>query len=294
MSSGDHGDHSDRSGHDGGHHHRSDRATAVRKVPGHRISTADTADRPVQEILSVVLEAPTTIDVQGVGAYTLLCTPDDNRALAVGFLLTEGIVDSLDEVGVLRECEDDPSTIRVTLTDPGKRRSDAGRNLLIVSSCGLCGVEALDEKLRTLPPVGDTFHLDSHTLWLVGSRLGDHQPLFRTCGGTHAAGIFNASGEIFASAEDAGRHNALDKAIGRCLMMGRSTAGCGAVLSGRVSLEMVSKCARAGIELISAISAPTSLAIEVAERCGITLCVFVREERATVLTHAGRITTHPR
>jgi FdhD protein len=173
------------------------------------------------------------------------------------------------------------------------RIGDAGRNLLIVSSCGLCGVEGLDEKLRSLPRVGRSLRVESRVLAEVRKRLRDRQPLFEACGGTHAAGIFTANGELVATAEDAGRHNALDKAIGRCLLAGRSPAGCAAALSGRVSLEMVGKCARAGIELVSAISAPTSLAIEVAERCGITLCAFVREQRATVFTHPARITDRP-
>jgi FdhD protein len=227
------------------------RDDALREVAARRISTADAADQAVQETISVAREAAMTIDVQGVESYTLLCTPSDNRALAAGFLLSEGVIDSLDDVTVLKEC---------------------------------------DEKLRSLPTVEDTLRIDSRILRVVGERLQAHQPLFRACGSTHAACIFDASGEIVASAEDTGRHNALDKAIGRSLLAGRSPAGCGALLSGRVSLEMVGKSARAGIELITAVSAPTSLAIEIAERCAITLCAFVRETRATVFTHPGRIT----
>jgi len=126
-------------------------------------------------------------------------------------------------------------------------------------------------------------------LGTVRENLASEQVLFDACGGTHAVGVFDESGRILSSAEDAGRHNALDKAIGNCLLKGIPMAGRGAALSGRVSLEMVSKCARAGIELISAISAPTTLAIEVAESCGITLCAFVREKRATVFTHPHRL-----
>jgi len=265
------------------------RPGAIREVPARRISTAAPGEPPLPETVSVVLEAPVTIDVQGVESYTLLCTPDDNRALAAGFLISEGIVDRLEEVALLRECEDDPSIVRVRLEQRVPRIHDAGRNLLIVSSCGLCGVEGLDEKLRSLPRVGDTLRLDSGILRLAGEALRRAQPLFEACGGTHAAGIFDAGGTLLSAAEDAGRHNALDKAIGRCLLAERPTAGCAAVLSGRVSLEMVGKAARAGLELISAISAPTSLAIEVAERCGITLCSFVRETRATVFTHPRRL-----
>jgi FdhD protein len=262
---------------------------AIRDISARRFSTAEGAADAVEENVSVVLEAPVTIDVQGVESYTLLCTPDDNLALAAGFLLSEGIVDRLDDVAKLELCKDDPATVRVRLKDSVPRIHDAGRNLLIVSSCGMCGVEGLATRLAALPAVGDSLRVDSSLLREVGERLRRHQPLFEACGGTHAAGIFTAGGELIAHAEDTGRHNALDKAIGRCLQSGRSPAGCGAVLSGRVSLEIVGKSVRAGIELISAISAPTSLAVEVADRCGLTLCAFVRETRATVFTHPRRI-----
>ena len=166
---------------------------------------------------------------------------------------------------------------------------DPSRNLLIVSSCGACGTEDLDTRIRALPRVGDTLKLNCDLLGSAREGLAAKQTLFESCGGTHAAGIYDEAGKILASAEDAGRHNALDKAIGKCLLEEIPTAGRAAALSGRVSLEMVSKCARAGIELISAISAPTTLAIEVADRCGITLCAFVRDTRATVFTHPARV-----
>jgi FdhD protein len=266
------------------------RDDAMREVAARRISTADASDEAVRETISVAREAALTIDVQGVESYTLLCTPNDNRALTAGFLLSEGVIDSLDDVDVLKQCDDDPTVIRVRLKRAMPRIDDPGRNLLIVSSCGLCGAAGLDEKLRSLPTVGDSLRVESRILRVVGERLQGYQPLFHACGSTHAACLFDAGGEILASAEDTGRHNALDKAIGQSLLAGRSTAGCAALLSGRVSLEMVGKCARAGIELITAVSAPTSLAIEVAERCGITLCAFVRETRATVFTHPNRVT----
>jgi FdhD protein len=101
--------------------------------------------------------------------------------------------------------------------------------------------------------------------------------------------VFDESGKIVSSAEDTGRHTALDKAIGRCLLTGIPTTGRGVALTSRLSLEMVAKCARAGVELITAVSAPTSMAIDVARSCNITLCAFVRETRATVFTHAARV-----
>ncbi|MHC4499827.1 MAG: formate dehydrogenase accessory sulfurtransferase FdhD [Planctomycetota bacterium] len=261
---------------------------AVAIVRAERISTGEAAP-PQGEEVTVVQEAPVTIDVEGVETYTILCTPIDKLALAVGFLYTEGVIDSLDEVKVLKECDDDPNTIRVRLAGEVPRIDDAGRNLMIASSCGLCGSENIKQRIDALPQVGETMKIKAGLLRAVYGALRERQPLFEVCGGTHVAALFDQHGKIISSAEDTGRHSALDKAIGKCLLEGVSTAGCGAALTSRLSLEMVSKCARAGIELISAISAPTSLALEIAERCGITLCAFVRENRATVFTHPQRI-----
>jgi FdhD protein len=264
---------------------------AVRQVQARRISTAsEGAGGPaVEESVCVAVEAPLKIDVEGVETYTLLCTPGDRRAMAIGFLFSEGVIDGMADVASCRPCRDDPDVMRVKLREGVPRIGDPGRNLLIVSSCGACGSEELQRKLAALPTVGDTLRIDSGLLRSVSGEVRRGQALFDACGGTHAVGIFDREGEIVAAAEDTGRHHALDKAVGKCLLAGASPAGCGAVLSGRVSLEMVGKCARAGIELITAISAPTSLAIEVAERCEITLCAFVRETRATVFTHPGRV-----
>lgn len=264
-------------------------AAPVSSVRAERISTADAKPRPLKEDVCVVREAPVVIDVEGVETYTVLCTPVDRLAMAAGFLFSEGVIDGIAQIEVLKQCDDDPNTVRVRLTGQVPRIDDKGRNLLIVSSCGACGSENLEERIRALPSVGNLLTVEGGVLRSVNDELRNRQSLFESCGGTHAAAIFNERGEIISSAEDTGRHNALDKAVGKCLLGGVSTAGCGAALSGRVSLEMVSKCVRAGIELITAISAPTSMAIDVADRCNITLCAFVRETRATVFTHPARI-----
>jgi FdhD protein len=262
---------------------------ATRYVWADRISTGDAAKGPAEEKVCVVEEAAVTIDVEAVETYTILCTPTDRRAMAVGFLFTEGVIERMADVKVLKECDDDPNTIRVRLAGEVPRIDDAGRNLLIVSSCGACGSENLRERIDALPRVGDAFKTEAGQLRSVYSALRQRQKLFEACGGTHAAAVFDERGNIVASAEDTGRHNALDKAIGKCLLAGVETAGRGVTLTSRLSLEMVSKCARAGIELITAVSAPTTLAIEVAHNCNITLCAFVRETRATVFTHPVRI-----
>jgi FdhD protein len=258
-------------------------------VRARRLATGEPPGLQADESVTVARESALTVDVERVESYTLLCTPTDLDALALGFLLSEGVVDGLDDVASLAPCADDPMTIRVRLKRGVPRIADPDRNLLIVSSCGLCGASDLEARLAALPLVGDTLRVEPLLLRQATEELRRRQVLFAACGGTHAAALVDASGRLLFVAEDAGRHNALDKAVGRCLLDGRSPSGLFAVLSGRVSLEMVSKCARAGLELICAVSAPTSLAVEVADRCNITLCAFVREARATVFTHPRRV-----
>ncbi len=262
---------------------------ALKKVNAKRISTSGEDISARDESVSVIAEAPLLIDVEGVEQYTLLCTPIDELPMAAGFLFSEGVIESIKDVISIEKCKNDPGAIRVKLKEKIPKIMDSGRNLLIVSACGACGTEEFSKKLANLPAVGSTLRIDCQYLRSANKILSKHQPLFETCGGAHIAGIFDRGGELVACAEDLGRHNALDKSIGKCLFDGITFGGCWAVLSCRVSLEMVCKCARAGIELISAISAPTSLSIETADRLGITLCAFVRETRATVFTHAERI-----
>jgi len=261
----------------------------MKRIRAHRLSTGDTVTPPIDEDVLVIEEAPLTIDVEGVEMYTLLSTPADKRALAVGFLRSEGVIESVADIKILKECDDDPNTIRVRLVDDVPKIADAGRNLLIVSSCGACGSENLQKRIDALPAVGDTLTIKAGLLRAVYTAMRERQKLFEACGGTHAAAVFAADGNIISFAEDSGRHNALDKAIGKCLLADTPVAGRGVALTSRLSLEMVSRCARSGIELIAAVSAPTSMAIDVAERCNITLCAFVRETRATVFTHQKRV-----
>ena len=262
---------------------------ALRQVQARRVFTGEAEHPPVEETVRVAREAQVVIDVAGAESYTLLATPCDELALAAGFLLSEGVIEGLGDVAHLKECEDQPGVIRVRLHHSVPRIGDPGRNLLIASSCGACGSEELQARIDALPRVGDTLRVEGARLRAASQLLRGRQTLFDACGGTHAAGIFDADGGLTSCAEDTGRHHALDKAIGICLLSGRPTAGHFAVLSGRLSMEMVGKCARAGIELIAAVSAPTSLALDVAESCHITLCAFVRQTRATAFTHPHRV-----
>lgn len=259
----------------------------------------------------VVEEETLTIDVEGIGAYTLMWTPtelvaapcgftpeegvlDDGcvpevLALAAGFAFTEGLFDRLEDIRSLAVCQHNPGVVRLVLADP-QRAQVRRRNVVVGSSCGICGGrERVEDVMRGIPPVGDRLRLEPPRLDAIMSVMRQRQAVWLATGGTHAAAIFDAAGRVLVLAEDLGRHNALDKAIGHCLLAGLPLAGCGTALTSRVTLEMVSKAARAGLELVAAVSAASSLAIEMTGRLGITLCGFVRNGRATAFTHGQRL-----
>ncbi len=237
----------------------------------------------------VVVEDVLVINIEDVGSYTLMCTPHDTRALAVGFAFSEGIISGVDDIKMLYHCEDAPGVICIELAD-STRVYSRERTLILTTSCGMCGSrEAAERILSGASTVGQSLNVTTSLLLSIMADMQARQGLFAQTGGTHAAAIFSGAGEIVAFSEDIGRHNALDKAIGKCLLAGVAPAGCAVALSGRVSFELVAKSARAGLELIAAVSAASSLAIEAAERCNITLCGFVRDDRLTVYTRPQRI-----
>ncbi|MHC4122555.1 MAG: formate dehydrogenase accessory sulfurtransferase FdhD [Planctomycetota bacterium] len=247
-----------------------------------------TSEGVVEKLIdSVVVEQAVTIMVDKVGSFTIMCTPSDIEALAVGFIYSEGMIDSIDDIVAVSVKEELPNVIGIGVEDPS--RIGIRRNLIIASSCGMCGTRNIEKMLSNMPVCGQSLEVSSEMLIRVTESLRSMQQMFRVTGGSHAAAVFTSSGEIISFAEDLGRHTALDKAIGKCLLNRRPIKGCGVVLSGRVSLEMVAKAARAGIELIVAVSAPSSFAIEAAGRWNITLCGFVRPGRTNVYTHPERI-----
>lgn len=260
----------------------------LQQRPAARITT-DQSVTP--EDCWVVAEHPLTITIDDGGDYTLMCTPTQTAALAVGFAYSEGLIDSLRDIDVLYHCEDDPGAVRLRLAQAPT--TAPRRNMVVASSCGLCGCVDIAAVLAALPRVGHTFTVPSATLHAMQHTLRRRQQLFAQTGGTHAAAVFTAAGDVIAFAEDLGRHNALDKCIGQCLLTEQPTTGRGVVLSGRVSLEMITKSARAGIELVAAVSAPSSLAIDAATHAGITLCAFLRDDRFTVFTHPARLSDLP-
>ena len=261
----------------------------VKTVPVKRLEPD--AEQLSPDTRELIEEAPLTIEIQDVGAYTIMCTPGDALALAVGFVFSEGLISSRDDIHVLMKCPDDPNVIRMHLAQTDKKET-APRRLLIVSSCGICGSKDMDELLRSLPVVPQTLRISPAELTTMPQMLSRRQQLFKRTGGTHAAGIVR-DGKMIAACEDLGRHTAFDKALGTCLLSGLTTTGAAVVLSGRVSWELVAKAARAGIELIAAVSAPSYLALQAAQRSNITLCGFVRGKEATIYSHHQRITQTP-
>lgn len=265
---------------------------------------------PLADDCWVVEEHALFIEVAQVGTYTMMWTRTDSveaagylpqegvlgdgsipeaLALCTGFLLTECMIDSIDDIASMAICPDDPNVVKVSLVDPSRNRSHRSSGI-VASSCGICGgVEQVGSLLNGLSGVAHTLRISPARMTPLMSNMVDRQTVFRSTGGTHAAALFSPEGQLRVSAEDLGRHNALDKVIGQVVLQRDSCAGCGVLLSGRVSLELVIKAARAGIELIAAVSAPSSLAIEAAEQLGITLCGFVRQERLTAFTHPDRL-----
>jgi len=259
-------------------------AEPTRRVDPLRVSTQ--GGLPTRDHCHVVLEDVLTIKVEGVGAFAIMCTPTDTVALALGFLLAEDMIASAKDIVQLTQ-RTDPHVVVIRVNDP--ERVAGERNLIVTSSCGMCGSRKITSLIEGLRHAKDTMRVSPMVLGAVAQQMRDRQSLFARTGGTHAAAIFSADGKIVAMGEDLGRHNALDKAVGKCLLEDRALQGCGVMLSGRISLEMLAKAAQAGLEIVAAVSAPTSLAIDVAERRNITLCGFVRADRATVYTHPHRL-----
>jgi FdhD protein len=252
----------------------------------------------------LVTEEPMEIRVHGPGeaaaplAVTMR-TPGDDFELAAGFCLTEGIVSTADDIDTLAYCVSDDETrpeqlfniVTLRLRRPVVAEISA-RRFLSTSACGVCGKAALDELEVRCDPVGEGPRVPASVLRVLPARLAEHQRVFGETGGLHAAAHFDAAGDLLAVREDIGRHNALDKLVGRALL-DRVLPLADAVLlvSGRLSFELVQKAAVAGIAVLCAVSAPSSLAVAAADRFGQTVVGFLRDDRFNVYTHPERIVT---
>ena len=232
---------------------------------------------------AVAVEEPLEIRVDGRPLSVTMRTPGHDEELALGFLFGEGLIDGPREAGLTEDFA--ANTIEVAgplLRDPGERR------FYTTSSCGVCGKGALEEVAVASEPLGPGPVIDRALLASLPDRL--EQPTFELTGGVHATGLFDTAGTLLIAREDVGRHNAMDKVVGRALLDGRiPLAGEVLCVSGRLSFELVQKAAVAGAPILIGVGAPSSLAIELAADRGMTLAGFTRRGQTNVYTGAERV-----
>jgi FdhD protein len=248
---------------------------------------------------TVAAEEPMEIRVNGDAVAVTMRTPGDDFALALGFCLTEGIVAGHADVGQIRYCAGkDPETGRnlfnvvdLALRDPTPVPLDLRRNVFTSSSCGICGTASIDAVRKRLEPVGgDEVRVSVATLSSLPDRLREAQAVFEKTGGLHAAALFTAEGELVALREDVGRHNAVDKVVGWAAIEGLlPLTGHVLMVSGRVAFEIAQKALYARIPVVAAVSAPSSLAVGLAEESGMTLVGFLRGDRMNIYTAEHRV-----
>ena len=232
----------------------------------------------------VAREEPLEIRLGDVPLAVVMRTPGHDEELALGFLLTERVVSALDEVAAIRHCADvaDPdagdNVIRVTLRPDVRVDLEAlRRNLYASSSCGICGKATIENALRAAPPLEPGPVFPAERFYHLPDRLRAAQAAFSRTGGLHAAALFAPDGELLCVREDVGRHNAVDKVIGWAGGEERMPlAGHVLMVSGRASFEIVQKALAARIPVVAAVSAPTSLAVELARDANLTLVAFLR------------------
>jgi FdhD protein len=243
---------------------------------------------------ALAVEAPVALQYNGISHAVMLATPRDLEDFALGFSLGEGILAGAAELYQVEVQRDDRGyTLAIDIASAAfarlkeRRRTLAGR-----TGCGICGTESLDQVLRPLPalPVAAGI-LDPAALAAAGAALPSVQELQRQTGATHGAAWCALDGGVLAVREDVGRHNALDKLIGALVRtrMAQDPGRGFALITSRASVEMVQKAANAGIGILAAVSAPTTLALEVAERCGLTLIGFTRGANFSVYSHRARL-----
>lgn len=243
-------------------------------------------------------EEPLEIRVNGTQLAVTMRTPGDDFELVAGNLVAEGILHRPDALVNMRYCSADATENTYNVIDATilGLSSDAigSRKVVTTSACGVCGTTSIEEVRRQsqYDLRDDDTRIPAEQLLGLPDRLREAQALFDSTGGLHAAALFDANGQLLVAREDVGRHNAVDKVIGWAYMKGMlPLRGCTLQVSGRASFELVQKSSLAGIPIMSAVSAPSSLAVDLADEVGMTLAGFSRGDRITVYTNARRIDT---
>ena len=262
---------------------------AVRSISVVRVSRDGVEDATDH----VAVEAPLEVRLHGEPFSVIMRTPGADRDLTAGFLFSESIILGPDDIAALDE-DESAGIVNVTLA-PNRAAilpdlAGTRRQVAMNSSCGMCGRRTLESLDIPGDPLTAGWTMAATVVAGMPARLRDAQAAFALTGGLHAAGLFTVDGHLDATAEDVGRHNAVDKLVGRMLLLRRLPLDRLALaVSGRSSFEIVQKAFLAGIPLVVAVSAPSSLAVDLADRCGITLVGFARDGRFNVYSHAGRV-----
>src|SRR6266850_626789 len=246
---------------------------------------------------AVAREEPLEIQIAGTPLAVVMRTPGHDADLALGFLSSERVIRSIEDVLSVRHCREARSpeaadnVVRVALAEGVRVDWEAlRRNLYASSSCGVCGKATIENALACAPPIRDPARFDAALFAPLPERLAAAQPGFAQTGGLHAAALFDARGALLVAREDVGRHNAVDKVLGFCLREKRwPLAGHVLLVSGRISFEIVQKALAARLPLVAGVSAPSSLAISLAERAGIALIGFLRGSAFNVYGNADRV-----
>lgn len=261
-----------------------------------RRAGAETGVRPDD----LAVEEPLEIRVAGEPVAITMRTPGHDEWLTAGFLLSEGIIESLDDVSRIYHCgrpgtETFANTVDVVAA-PGhvldlERVLTARRGTLTTAACGVCGRVRIDDLVERCEPIVDAPAVAADVIARCVKSLRERQPVFDRTGGVHAAGIFDPDGQLIVCCEDIGRHNAVDKAVG-ALLYGEGEGRVPALLavSGRASFEMVQKAVTARLAYVASVSAASTLAVSLAERAGVTLAGFVRGENLNLYAHPARVT----
>lgn len=260
-------------------------AEGMRETEVVKFDRAYPAGRRCRDV--VISESPLNIQVDGT-PYTLLRTPGNDRELVVGFLFTEGLIEKLDDIMLLGECPDAPNTFMVRTSVP---KDKPRRTLVITSSCGLCGREDIKGLIGSFGRIESDVQIPLEHIYQVPAMIRKRQALFLSTGSAHAAALILPNSLVVCVREDVGRHNAMDKLIGHALLHRLSLEDVSVFLSGRTSVEMLIKAGRARIPILLAVGAPTDDAVEAADRLGITLCGFLRDNGFSVYAHGWRIIT---
>ncbi len=266
------------------------RITVRRRVV--RITAGGRVERPD----SLAVEEPLEIRVDGQQLTVTMRTPGEDIDLALGLLVSEGLIREAHEVQRASYCPGGEEVLEVRLA-PGVRPPVLSRSMLTSSACGVCGVASIDQVRRSAPfdLSADRIELSVAVLCGLPGLLSAGQRVFAATGGLHAAGLFTSDGQTLVVREDVGRHNAVDKVVGWALREGR-LPGRGLVLqvSGRASFELTQKAWMAGIPVLAAVSAPSSLAVDLAVDAGMTLVGFSRGRSMNVYSASWRVAETPR